>query len=237
MKDYEYNRYLDHAVLKPEMTQEETREAIRIGIDYKVKTVCVKPCDIDLAVGMCKGTETEVSCVLAFPHGNTLSDIKAMEAKLYIEKGVKEIDMVVNYGYVRSGLWDKVHEDIKAVCDVTKPEGVVLKVILETSQLSESEIKKATECAIRAGADFVKTSTGFYGGGATIEAVKAMLDASRGRIKVKASGGIRNREQAKMFLDMGVQRLGNGFSSTPVICNGDKNNFDQDGYKHRQAFI
>jgi len=230
MKDYEYNRYLDHAVLKPEMTQEETREAIQLGIDYKVKTVCVKPCDIDLAVSMCKGTETEVSCVLAFPHGSTLSEIKALEAKQYIEKGVHEIDMVVNYGYVRSGLWDKVYEDIKAVSDITKLKGVVLKVILETSQLSENEIMKSTECAIRAGADYVKTSTGFYGSGATIEAVRAMLDASRGRIKVKASGGIRNREQAKAFLDMGVERLGNGYSSTPVICNGDAGKSDGDGY-------
>lgn len=230
MMDYEYNRYLDHAVLKPEMTQEETREAIRLGIDYKVKTVCVKPCDIDLAVSMCKGTETEVSCVLAFPHGNTLSEIKALEAKHYIEKGVHEIDMVVNYGYIRSSLWDEVYEDIKAVSGVTKPKGVILKVILETSQLSRDEIIKSTECAIRAGADFVKTSTGFYGGGAAVEAVKAMLDASQGRIKVKASGGIRNREQAKMFLDMGVHRLGNGYSSTPAICEGDKNNPVEDGY-------
>jgi len=230
MKEYEYNRYLDHAVLKPEMTREETRKAIQLGIDYKVKTVCVKPCDIDLAVSMCKGTETEVSCVLAFPHGNTLSEIKALEAKHYIEKGVHEIDMVVNYGYIRSGLWEQVYNDIKAVSDVTIPKGVILKVILETSQLTYDEIIKSTECAVKAGADFVKTSTGFYGGGATVEAVKAMREASRGRIKVKASGGIRNREQAKMFLDLGVQRLGNGFSSTPAICDGDKNNSGMSGY-------
>lgn len=218
MKEYEYNRYLDHAVLKPEMTQEEAREAIRLGIDYRVKTVCVRPCDIDMAVEMCKGTETEVSCVLAFPHGTTLSQVKAYEAQLYIEKGVSEIDMVANYGYIRSGLWDEVEKDIRAVADVTRKAGVGLKVILETSQLNTEEIAKATECAIRAGADFVKTSTGFYGAGATPEAVEAMVRASRGRIQVKASGGIRNAEQAKMFLDMGASRLGNGYSSTPVIC-------------------
>lgn len=219
MKAYEYNRYLDHAVLKPEMTQEEAREAIQLGIDYKVKTVCVRPCDIDMAVEMCKGTQTEVSCVLAFPHGTTLSQVKAYEARLYIEKGVHEIDMVANYGYIRSKLWDEVEKDIRAVAEVTGKAGILLKVILETSQLSTEEIAQATECAIRAGADFVKTSTGFYGIGATPEAVEAMVKASRGRIQVKASGGIRNAEQAKMFLDLGASRLGNGYSSTPVICN------------------
>lgn len=218
MKKYEFNRYIDHAVLKPEMTREEVLSAIQLGIDYRVKTVCVRPCDIDLAVKMCRGTETGVSCVLAFPHGTVPSEVKRMEAEVYVKKGVDEIDMVANYGYIRSKLWDEVEKDIKAVSDVTRPTKVLLKVILETSQLTEEEIIKATECAINAGADFVKTSTGFYGEGATVSAVQAMLKAAGGRIQVKASGGIRNAEQARVFLDMGVTRLGNGFSSTPVIC-------------------
>ena len=220
LKKYEFNRYIDHAVLKPEMTRDEVRDALRLGIDYKVKTVCVRPCDIDMAVEMCKGTETGVSCVLAFPHGTVPPEIKRMEAELYIQKGVDEIDMVVNYGYTRSKMWDEVERDIKAVSGVTRPAKVLLKVILETSQLTEDEIMKATECAINAGADFVKSSTGFYGEGATEKTVQAMLKAAGGRILVKASGGIRNAEQARKFLDMGVSRLGNGFSSTPVICNG-----------------
>ncbi len=218
MKAYEYNRYLDHAVLKPEMTQEESRLAIQLGIDYKVKTVCVRPCDIDMAAAMCQGTETEVSCVLSFPHGTSPSQIKAAEAQLYIQKGAHEIDMVANYGYIRSKLWDEVEKDIRAVSEVTRNAGILLKVILETSQLTVDEITQATECAIRAEADFVKTSTGFYGAGATPEAVEAMVKAARGRIQVKASGGIRNAEQAKLFLDLGASRLGNGYSSTPVIC-------------------
>lgn len=218
MKAYEYNRYLDHAVLKPEMTQDESREAIQLGIDYKVKTVCVRPCDIDMAVAMCQGTQTEVSCVLSFPHGTSPSQIKAAEAQLYIQKGVHEIDMVANYGYIRSKLWDEVEKDIRAVSEITRKAGIPLKVIFETSQLSVDEIIEATECSIRAGADFVKTSTGFYGAGATPEAVEAMVKAARGRIQVKASGGIRNAEQAKMFIDLGASRLGNGYTSTPVIC-------------------
>lgn len=218
MKKYQFNRYIDHAVLKPEMTQEEVHQAIQLGIDFKVKTVCVRPCDIDLAVKMCRGTETGVSCVLAFPHGTVPTEIKTMEAEVYIKKGVDEIDMVANYGYIRSKLWQKVEEDIKGVADVAMTNNVLLKVILETSQLSEDEITKATECVIKAGADFVKTSTGFYGEGATVKAVQAMVKAADGKIQVKASGGIRNAEQARIFLDMGVSRLGNGFSSTPIIC-------------------
>ena len=126
MKTERINRYLDHAVLKPEMTQDEARDAIQLGIDYKVRTVCVRPCDIDMAVEMCRDTDTEVSCVLAFPHGNTLSEVKASEADLYIQKGVHEIDMVVNYGYIRSKLWDKVEEDIRAVASVTGQAGITL---------------------------------------------------------------------------------------------------------------
>jgi len=215
------NRYLDHAVLKPEMTRQEAIEAIQLGIDYKVRTVCVRPCDIELAVAMCKGTETEVSCTLAFPHGCTSSAVKAEEAKLYIAAGVHEIDMVVNFGFVRSRMWEAVVADIRAVTDVARPAGIPIKVIFETSYLTIEEIKRTTECAIEAGADFVKTSTGFAGAGATVEGVQAMLETAQGRIKVKASGGIRNRQQAEMFVEMGVMRLGNGYSSTKVICEGE----------------
>lgn len=214
------NRYLDHAVLKPEMTRQEAIEAIRLGIDYKVRTVCVRPCDIELAVEMCRGTETEVSCVLAFPHGCTSSLAKADEARRYIAAGTHEIDMVANYGFIRSALWDEVVADIRAVTEVARPAGVLVKVIFETAHLTLDEIRRTTECAIEAGADFVKTSTGFGGPGATVEGVQAMLDAAQGRIKVKPSGGIRNRADAERFIEMGAERIGNGYSSTPAICAG-----------------
>ncbi len=223
MEETSLNRYLDHAVLKPEMTREEAVEAIKLGIDYKVKTVCVRPCDISLAAEMCKGTETEVSCVLSFPHGTNPSAVKAEEARQYIAMGTDEIDMVANYGYIRSGLWDEVEKDIRAVSDVTVPAGIPLKVIFETSQLTGEEISKTVEICIRAKADFVKTSTGFYGEGATEEAVKVMVDTAAGRIKIKPSGGIRTKEQARKFVSMGVHRLGNGYSSTKAICDGTEN--------------
>jgi len=225
------NRYLDHAVLVPQMTRDEAVAVIRLGIDYQVKTVCVRPCDIDLAVAMCRGTQTGVSCGLGFPHGNVCTESKAAEAALYCEKGVAEIDMVANYGWIRSGLWDDVRADIKAVTDVAHKHNVLVKVIFETSQLTLDQVAKATEISIEAGADFVKTSTGFNGEGATEEVVACMLKTANGRIKVKPSGGIRDAARAEMFVKMGADRLGVNGTSTPAICDGQPNaNASQGGY-------
>jgi deoxyribose-phosphate aldolase len=217
------NRYLDHAVLVPQMPREEAIASIRLGIDHQVKTVCVRPCDIDFAVKMCRGTQTEVSCVLGFPHGTTCSESKCAEALIYCTKGVAEIDMVANYGWIRSGLWDEVRSDIKAVVEVAHAHQVLVKVIFETSQLTLEQITKTTEICIEAGADFVKTSTGFNGEGASEEAVVCMLKAAGGRIKVKPSGGIRDAARAMLFINMGAGRLGVNGTSTPAICGGQSN--------------
>ena len=216
------SRYFDSAVLKPEMTEDEVKQAILECIACDSRTVCVRPCDIDLALQLTKGTDTEVSCVLDFPHGDSTAEGKAALAELYANKGVVEIDMVMNYGYARSGKWDEVKAGIENVVKAAKKNGVGVKVIMETCQLSEEQIKKATKVAIEAGADFVKTSTGFSKSGASVEAVEAMLSAAEGKIKVKASGGIRNYETAKMYMDMGVDRLGIGFGSAVKITEGEK---------------
>lgn len=223
-------RYLDHAVLKPSMTRDEAEKEMRLGIAYKVRTICVRPADIPLAIRLCEGTETEVSCVLAFPHGTALSESKSDEAKRYIELGVAEIDMVVNYSLIRSGLWDAVEKDIRAVTTIANPAGVKVKTIFETSELTIDEITRATEAAIAAEATFVKTSTGFAGGNATEEAVGAMLKAAAGRIEIKPSGGIRDRDRAELFIKMGATRLGVGSSSTPIICNAEKRAPNESGY-------
>jgi deoxyribose-phosphate aldolase len=211
------NRYMDHAVLKPEMTQEEAKAAILDGIKHEVATVCVRPCDIELAKSLCEGTKTTVSCVLDFPHGTGGAKAKAALAALYAQTGVTDIDMVMNYGLARSGEWERVEEEIRGVVEAAHKHNVIVKVIFETSVLTIDEIKRATEASITAGADFVKTSTGFLGEGATVDGVKAMIETSKGRIKVKASGGIRNLEAAQKFVDMGVERLGVGYSSTSEI--------------------
>ena len=213
-------RYLDHAVLKPELTREEAVAWIRQGIEYNVRTVCVRPCDIDVAVELTRGTETAVSCVLAFPHGTHCTESKAAEAALYAAKGVAEIDMVANYGWIKSGLWEEVRRDIAAVVETAHARNVIVKVIFETAQLNLEQIAKTTELCIEAQADFVKTSTGFNGEGAGVEAVECMLKIAAGRIKVKPSGGIREARRAQMFIAMGCHRLGVNGSSTPAICGG-----------------
>ena len=213
-------RYLDAAILYPELEQDKTRDAIKRVIGYDCITACIRPCDIDLAVGLCRGTSTGVCVVLGFPHGCELSRVKGSAAAAYLEGGVDEIDMVANYGYIRSGEWDLVTTDIEAVTAVARPHGAPVKVILETSELSAEQIARATECAIAAGADFVKTSTGFASGGATAEAVQTMLDTARGRIQVKASGGIRDYARAQAYIDRGVTRLGAGYTSLAAICDG-----------------
>jgi len=212
------NRYLDHAVLKPGMTREEAIAAIQLGVEHDVFSVCVRPADIELALDLCKETTTAVGTVLSFPHGVVSPQGKSLEARTYIAQGVREIDMVANYGWIRSNLWSEVQADIEAVSNETCSQKIVLKVILETSELTSEQIRRATQIAADAGADFVKTSTGFSSGGATDEAVQTMLDASEGRIQVKASGGVRDRVRAMHLLEMGCRRLGVGYSSTPVIC-------------------
>jgi deoxyribose-phosphate aldolase len=212
------NRYLDAAVLYPELERPQAEEAINKVLGYACRTVCIRPCDIDRAVYLCRDTSTAVCAVLNFPHGCGLSEVKAFEARSYLERGVEEIDMVANYGFIRSGEWRLVEEDIRAVADITRPHDVVLKVILETSALRQDQIAQAVACAIAAQADYVKTSTGFGSGGAAVAAVQTMLDAARGRIKVKASGGIRDYLQARAYIDMGVTRLGVGYTAIEAIC-------------------
>lgn len=214
------NRYLDAAVLYPDLEREAARKAIVRMTEYGCRTVCLRPCDLAMGVDLCRGTDSEICIVLNFPHGCGLSRAKALEAQAYIDEGANEIDMVANYGLIRSEEWDLVQADIAAVAGVTGPRDVLLKVILETSELSREQIRQATECAIAAQADYVKTSTGFASGGATPEAVETMLEAARGRIRVKASGGIRTYEQALRYVDMGVERLGVGYTAVPAICGG-----------------
>lgn len=216
------NRYLDAAILKPEFTQEETIEAIQACIAIDAFSVCVRPCDIELAQKYCQGTNTAVCVVLGFPHGVQLPATKVAEAAEYIRLGVDEIDMVANYGWVKSGKWDAVKADIAGVTAQTKAAGIVSKVIFETAHLNAEQIKTLTEICIEAGADFVKTSTGFNGDGAQEADVKIMLETAAGRIKVKPSGGIRDTERAQMFIDMGVHRLGIGWNACPAICSGAK---------------
>ena len=210
-------RYIDHAVLNPAMTPEEVRAAIQLGIDNDVYSVCVQPRDIETALAMCKGTNTLVSCVLDFPHGCGGAAAKRAAARLYAEMGVQEIDMVMNYGAAKGGDWAAVREEIFGVVEEAHARGVLVKVIFETCELSEDCIRQGVDVCVDVGADFVKTSTGFAAKGATPEAVMTMVSQAAGRVRVKASGGIRTLEDARAYVAMGAARLGVGFTTVPTL--------------------
>lgn len=213
--------YIDQSVLKPEFTQEEIRKYIQEGIDFGCKTVCINPASIGIAKELTTGTNTEICVVCDFPFGLSATSSKCLQAEEICKEGIHELDIVANYGWIRSGMWSEVEADIKAVKDVCKKYNVVLKVIFETDALTLEQVARATEVAIAAGADFVKTSTGFFTGGenkgATTEVIKVMMDTAAGRCKVKGSGGIRTREHFLELIDMGIDRMGVGYKSTPIV--------------------
>ncbi len=223
----ELGRYIDQSVLKPEFTQDDIRKYIQEGIDYNCATVCINPASLPIARELCKGTNTGICVVCDFPFGLSTTESKAMQAELICRDGdIEDLDIVSNYGWIRSGRWDDVRADIKAVADVCHKYGTNLKVIFEVDALTLDEVKKATVTAIEAGADFVKTSTGFFTGGknegATYEVIQAMMDAAQGRCKIKGAGGIRDREKFLRLIDMGIDRMGIGYKSTAKVLGLDK---------------
>jgi deoxyribose-phosphate aldolase len=214
--------FIDQSVLKPEFTQAEIRKYILEGIQYGCKTVCINPSSLPIARELTSNTKTGICVVCDFPFGTSTTRSKVLQAEEICKGGdVMELDVVANYGWIRGGMWDAVEKDIEAVVDVCHRYGTRVKVIFETDALTLEEIAKATEAAVTAGADFVKSSTGFFTGGksegATIEVVKTMMEAAKGRCKVKGSGGIRTREHFLKLIDMGIDRMGIGYKSTPVV--------------------
>ena len=208
-------RLLDHAVLKPDATAADLARHARMCVERGVGCLCVRSCDVAAAARLLTGSPVVVAAVIGFPHGGQRPEVKALEARLAIADGARELDMVIDVGALKSGREDLVHADIAAVVAEAKPAGVLVKVIFEICYLTPDEIRTACRLAEEAGADFVKTSTGFgvkASGptGATPEAVRIMLDAVGGRLQVKASGGIRTWADAVMYLDMGCTRLGVG---------------------------
>ena len=215
-------RVIDHAVLKPTMTDKDIIGNARMCRVRGVGTMCVRPTDVPLAVRELKGSRTTVAAVIGFPHGSNRPEVKALEAKLAIEDGAQELDMVMNIGKFLSGDYDFVQKDIQAVVAVAKPKGVLVKVILETCYLTLDQVARACRLAQAAGADFVKTSTGFADGGATPEVIDVMIKTVGSALGVKASGGVRSWETAVGYLRQGCKRLGVG--STEKVLDGAKTN-------------
>lgn len=216
----EVAKTIDHAVLKPDMTTQDLQKHAQMCMENKVFSMCVKPCDIKMAKTLLTGSEVKVSCVLSFPHGADTTPVKVFQAKQAILDGVDEIDMVMNIGKFLSGESDYVREDIKAVVNEAHKSNVLVKVIQESGFLDPHQIAKACELAYEAGADFVKTSTGFGPGGAKPSYVEIMQKTVGGKMMIKPSGGIRTWEEAVAYLEMGVDRLGVG--STEQILRGEK---------------
>lgn len=201
---------IDHAVLKPNQTETDIREAALMCIKYGVASMCTRPCDIRLANALLEKSNVLVSCVLSFPHGADTTATKIFQAEQAIHDGAREIDMVMNIGRFLSGDSACVLEDIKAVVTKAHESGVTVKVIQESCYLSLEQVAQACELSFAAGADFVKTSTGFGPSAATPEIIDVMVRTVGGKMGVKASGGIRSWEQAVGYLEQGVTRLGIG---------------------------
>ena len=212
---------MDHAVLKPFAPDKDVIEACKMCDANGVCSICVRPTDVALAGKMLRGSRTRVGMVVGFPHGANRPETKALEARLGIRDGAVELDMVMNIGKFLSGDHDFVRKDIEAVvAEARKHEGIIVKVILETCWLSTEQIAQACKIAEAAGADFVKTSTGFGDGPATPQAIDVMIETVGKTMGVKASGGIRSWETAVAYLDQGCKRL--GVASTEAVLDGAK---------------
>jgi deoxyribose-phosphate aldolase len=202
-------RYIDHTLLKPASTEEQVRKLCAEALEYNFRSVCINPTWVSLAAGLLRGSEVLTCTVVGFPLGANEPAIKAMEARRAIRNGAREIDMVINVGALKSGNDDLVLRDIQAVVEDCVDGNAVCKVILETALLSDDEKRRASEIARRAGAHFVKTSTGFSTGGATVSDVALMAEVVRGAgMEVKASGGISSYSDAKAMIEAGATRLG-----------------------------
>ncbi|PKN84183.1 MAG: deoxyribose-phosphate aldolase [Chloroflexi bacterium HGW-Chloroflexi-8] len=201
-------KVIDHSLLKPELTEAEVLAGCELAAQYHVATVCVKPCHVTLAKEALKDSDVLVSTVIGFPHGSNRTPIKVAEARLAMDEGAVELDMVLNIGELRSGKVDLVREDIKAVVDVAHARGVKVKVILENAYLTDQEKVTACRLAEAAGADWVKTSTGFAPSGATLEDLRLMRSSVSEHVQVKSAGGVRTLDALLGVIEAGVTRSG-----------------------------
>ncbi|WP_394234865.1 deoxyribose-phosphate aldolase [Niallia oryzisoli] len=198
---------IDHTLLKPDATENEIMKLIEEAKQYNFASVCINPYWVSLAAKNLQGSDVKVCTVIGFPLGSTTTSVKAFEAEEAIKNGAHEIDMVINIGLLKAGEDAKVEADIKAVADVAHGKAL-LKVIIETCLLNDDEKQRACQLAVIAGADFVKTSTGFSTGGATVEDVALMRKVVGDKYGVKASGGVRNKADLDKMAAAGANRIG-----------------------------
>lgn len=215
--------YIDHTLLKPEATKEQIVKLCQEAAEYKFASVCVNPAWVSVSAKELSDSPVKVCTVIGFPLGASTSETKAFETADAIAKGAEEIDMVINIGALKSGEEELVKNDIKAVVEAAKGKAIV-KVIIETCLLTDEEKAVASRLSKEAGADFVKTSTGFSTGGATVADVKLMRETVGPDLGVKASGGVRSLEDLQAMIDAGATRI--GASSGVQIMQGLTSNSD-----------
>ena len=200
------NKYIDHTILKATASSADVQKLCEEAIEYEFYSVCVNGCYVADAKHLLQGTDVKVAAVVGFPLGAMTTASKVFEAKEAIENGASEIDMVINVAKLKDGEFDYVENEIRLIKEAIGDN--VLKVIIETCYLTDEEKVKACELSLVAKADYVKTSTGFGTGGATYEDVKLMKSVVGDNAKVKASGGVRDKETAQKYVDLGAERLG-----------------------------
>jgi deoxyribose-phosphate aldolase len=218
--DVELAKMIDHTLLKPDATKSEIEKLCFEAKFYRFASVCVNPTFVKLCVRILSGSRVKVCSVVGFPLGASSSMVKSIEAEQAISDGAREVDMVMNIGMFKSGDFEYVENDIQSVVKVAHRQGVVVKVIIETGLLNDEEKVNACLLAKKAGADFVKTSTGFSKGGATESDIALMRKAVGSDIGVKASGGIRSQEQARALIASGANRI--GASASVIIVTEEK---------------
>jgi len=201
-------KVIDHSLLRPELTQADVIAGCELAARYHTATVCVKPCHVSLARECLKDSDVMVSTTIGFPHGAHVTAVKVAEAQQAMDDGAVELDMVMNIGELRSGNSDYVRDDIKAVCETAHARGARVKVILENAYLTDEQKVLACKLAEAAGADWVKTSTGFAASGATLEDLRLMRRSVSDKVQVKAAGGVRTLPALLEVVDTGATRCG-----------------------------
>ena len=199
---------IDHSLLGPTLSDSDLEAGCRLAAAYGVASVCIKPYAVKLARRVLMGTDVKVGTTVGFPHGGHATAVKVFEARRAMDDGANELDMVVNIGQVLGGQWVAVKEDIAEVVEAAHAGGAIVKVIFENCYLSQSEIVHLCRLCGEVGADYVKTSTGYGSGGATIEDLRIMREASPPHVKLKAAGGIRNLDGAIAVASIGCDRIG-----------------------------
>jgi deoxyribose-phosphate aldolase len=218
IEDVTYERLaktIDHSLLRPELTLTDVRDGCELAARYDVASVCVRPADVPLAAELLAGATVAVGTVVGFPHGSHTTATKVFEAERALEEGATELDMVINIGWLLSGEDRRVGDDIAAVVKAAGGQAIV-KVILENAYLTDDEKVRGCRLAEAAGAHYVKTSTGFAPGGATIEDLKLMRKTVSPEIKVKAAGGVRTLDALLEVMAIGVDRIG-ATQTAPIL--------------------